>query len=176
MNFNLIKIRLKIMFYLIFGKISKKSAKINFPNHKDIKRAILYFPSNEEAFRVAMYSFRDFDFFNKDIDYYFVINQKFENLIKLNGPNLIFLRYNRNNVTFCSLMDKEKLMDKKQDILIDLNTEFNLELCRLINDINCHYKVGFKSDFSDYFFNLQLDTYNDNISENSFKRIQQILM
>ena len=145
-------------------------------NHKNIKQAILFFPSNEEAFRVAMYSFREFDFFNKNINYYFVINQKFENLIKLNGPNLIFLRYNRSKVYFCNLKDKEKLMNSSQDILIDLNTEFNLELCRLINDINCDYKVGFKSDFSDYFFNFQLDTYNDGISENSFKRIQKILM
>ena len=164
------------MFYLIFGKISKKSAKITFPNNKNIKQAILFFPSDEEAFRVAMYSFREFNFFNKNINYYFVINQKFENLIKLNGPNLIFLRYKRRKVSFCDLKDREKLMSSSQDILIDLNTEFNLELCRLINDINCNYKVGFKSDFSDYFFNFQLDTCNDNISENSFKRIQKILM
>ena len=176
MNFNLIKIRLKIMFYLIFGKISKQTAEIKFPNHKNVKDVVLFFPSNEKAFRVAMYSFREFDFFNKNINYYFVINQKFQNLIKLNAPNLIFLRYNRTKVSFCDLRDKDKLMDQDKDILIDLNTEFNLELCRLIDNINCDYKIGFKTEFSDYFFNFQLDTYNDNISENSFKRIQKILM
>ena len=176
MNFNLIKIRLKIMFYLIFGKISKKTAKIKFPNHKNVKNVVLFFPSNEEAFRVAMYSFREFNFFNENINYYFIINQEFENLIKLNEPNLIFLRYNRTSVSFCNLKDKKILMNEPKDILIDLNTKFDLELCRLIDNVNCDYKIGFKTEFSDYFFNFQLDTYNDGISENSFKRIQKILM
>ena len=164
------------MFYLIFGKISKKTAKIKFPNHTNVKDVVIFFPANEKAFRVAMYSFREFDFFKNNINYYFVINQKFENLIKLNAPNLIFMRYNRSRVSFCELKDKDKLINKNKDIIIDLNTEFNLELCRFIDTINCDYKIGFKNEFSDYFFNFQLDTYNDNVSENSFKRIQKILM
>ena len=61
-------------------------------------------------------------------------------------------------------------------MLIDLNTNFNLELCKLIDSINCNYKIGFKNQYADYFFNLQLDTFGDDITENSFKRIQKILM
>ena len=176
MNFNLIKIRLKIMFYLIFGKISKKTAKIKFPNHENIRNVVLFFPSNEEAFRVALYSFREFNFFNTNTNYSFVINQKFKSLINLSGPNLIFLRYNRNSVSFCDLEDRNKLINNSQDIIVDLNTQFNIELCRLIDNMNCNYKIGFKSMFSDYFFNFQLDIENDQITENGFKRIQKILM
>ena len=65
MNFNLIKIRLKIMFYLIFGKISKQTAKIELPNHKNVKDVVIFFPADEKAFRIAMYSFREFDFLKK---------------------------------------------------------------------------------------------------------------
>ena len=172
MNFNLIKIRLKIMFYLISGKIRRKSTKIEIPNYKNIKKIVLFFPSDEDSFRVALYSFRDFNFFNKDIKYYFVINQKFENLINLNGPDLIFLRYNRNSVTFCNTEHKNILMKGSKDIIIDLNTKFNIELCKLISHINSDYKIGFKSMFSDYFFNFQLDIKDQGIAENVFKRIQ----
>ena len=176
MNFNLIKIRLKIMFYLIFGKISKKTAKIELPNHKNVKDVVLFFPQDERAFRIAMYSFREFDFFNKNLNFYFVINQKFEHLIKLNAPNLIFMRYHRSKISFCNLKDKDILINENKDMLIDLNTNFNFELCKLIDSINCNYKIGFKNQYADYFFNLQLDTFGDDITENSFKRIQKILM
>jgi hypothetical protein len=176
MNFNLIKIRLKIMFYLIFGKISKKSAKIEFPNNKNIKNIAIFFPSDEQSFRIALYSFRDFNFFDKNINYYFIINQRFENLINLSGPDLIFLNYKRNKVSFCNIKDKEKLMNTSVDVLVDLNVDLNIELCRLISYIDCGYKIGFKSDFSDYFFNFQLDVNNDEIKENNFKRVQEILI
>ena len=100
----------------------------------------------------------------------------FKSLINLSGPNLIFLRYNRNSVSFCNLEDRNKLINNSQDIIVDLNTQFNIELCRLIDNMNCNYKIGFKSMFSDYFFNFQLDIESDQITENGFKRIQKILM
>lgn len=176
MNFNLIKIRLKIMFYLIFGKISKQTAKIELPNHKNVKDVVIFFPADEKAFRIAMYSFREFDFFKKNLNFYFVINQKFEHLIKLNATNLIFMQFHKSKISFCNLKDEDILINEKKDMLIDLNTNFNFELCKMIDSIDSNYKIGFKNKYSDYFFNLQLDTFSNDITENSFNRIKQILM
>ena len=81
------------MFYLLLGKIRKNSSKIEFPNHKKIKRVIIFFPVNEDLFRLSLYSFRKFNFHQDNIKYYSIINQKFQNMINLNGINLIFVNY-----------------------------------------------------------------------------------
>ena len=41
MNFNLTILRLKIMFYLLLGKIRKNPSKIELPNQTKIKRVII---------------------------------------------------------------------------------------------------------------------------------------
>ena len=61
MSFNLKNIRLKIMFYSIFGKIGSNFSKIEIPNQNKIKKVIIFFPIDEDSFRVSLYSFRKFN-------------------------------------------------------------------------------------------------------------------
>ena len=175
MNFNLTILRLKIMFYLLLGKIRKNSSKIEFPNHKKIKRVIIFFPVNEDLFRLSLYSFRKFNFHQDNIKYYFIINQKFQNMINLNGINLIFVNYKKNKMTFCNIEQQNSLIDDGCDVIIDLNVEFFLGLSKFIAYIKSNIKIGFKSTFSDYFYNLQLDVKKSGIIEDSYKKIEKIL-
>ncbi len=175
MSFNLTILRLKIMFYLLLGKIRKNRPQIKFPNHKKIKRVIIFFPIDEDLFRLSLYSLRKFDFHKNNIEYYFVINQSFQNIINLNGINLFFVNYKKNKMTFCNLEEQDYLINNGSDVAIDLNLDFYLSLSRFIACIESNIKIGFKSTFSDYFYNLQLEVKQSGIVENSYKKIEKIL-
>jgi len=163
------------MFYLLLGKIRRNPSQIELPNHKKIKRVIIFFPVNEDLFRLSLYSFRKFNFHQDNIKYYFIINQKFQNMINLNGINLIFVNYKKNKMTFCNIEQQNSLIDDGCDVIIDLNVEFFLGLSKFIAYIKSNIKIGFKSTFSDYFYNLQLDVEKSGIIEDSYKKIEKIL-
>ena len=177
MNFNLKNIRLKIMFYSIFGKIGDNFSKIKFPNQNDIKKVIIFFPIDEDSFRVSLYSFRKFNFYNTKVSYYFVINQKFENLINLSGPNIFYVNYNKNKMKWCDINDRNSIISQDSiDIVIDLNKNLYFDVAKFINQLNSDLKIGFKTMYSDYFYNIQIDVGEDGIIENGFNKIQKILV
>ena len=45
----------------------------------------------------------------------------------------------------------------------------------IINKLKSNYKVGFKSQYSDLFYNIQLDISKSGIMEKGFKQINWIL-
>ena len=175
MNFNLSIIRLKIMFYLLIGKIRNFPPKIQLPNDQKIKNVAIFFPTDENSFRLSLYSFRKFDFNKENVTYYFIINQKFHNMISLSSPNMIFVNYKKNKIKFCDLGQENLLLENKIDIIVDLNLDFSFGASKFIAYLKSDIKIGFKSRFSDYFYNLQLESNDDGTTEQSYQRIQQIL-
>ena len=61
------------------------------------------------------------------------------------------------------------------DIIVDLNPEFHLGISRLISFLTSDMKVGFASDFSDHFYNIQLNISKSGIMEKGYKQINWIL-
>ncbi len=74
-------------------------------------------------------------------------------------------------------MDELKITptDIKFDLVIDLNPEFHLELSKFISRINSEYKMGFKSIFSDYFYNIQLNIPPSGFLERGYKQVNKII-
>ena len=163
------------MFYLLLGKIRKIPSKIQLPNDKKIKQVVIFFPIDENLFRLSLYSFRKFNLHKDNIRYHFVINQKFQNLIHLSGPELIFVNYKKNKIQFCDLEQKNNLIQNDNDIIIDLNIDFSFAPSKFIAYLKSNFKIGFKTKFSDYFYNLQLKINRKGTVENSYEEIQQIL-
>ena len=163
------------MFYLFLGKIRRVPSKIQLPNSKKVKEVIIFFPIDENLFRLSLYSFREFNLHRDNIKYHFIINQKFQNMINLNGPNLIFVNHKKNNIKFCDLNQQNMLAKSKIDVIVDLNVNFSFGPSKFIAYLKSNIKIGFKSNFSDYFYNLQLETNNRGTVENSYQQIQQIL-
>ena len=132
------------MFYLLLGKIRKNSFKIKLPNRNKIKQVVIFFPIDEDSFRLALYSFRNFNFNENNIRYYFVINEKFRNIINLNKFNLIFVNYRKDKMQFCKNRDKKNIINDQSDVIIDLNVQFDFGLSKFINYIKSNIKIGFK--------------------------------
>ena len=69
----------------------------------------------------------------------------------------------------------DQFEENKFDIIVDLNPTFQLAISRFISLLNSEMKVGFVSDFSDRFYNIQLDISKSGIMEKGFKQINWIL-
>jgi len=156
-NSNILKIKL---FYLkILGKINKNHFKINtFNKSKRVKRALLIFPFSENDYNVAKYCFRELST-NKSIDYYYLINNIFYSNFHFIGTTYGFNYINKNNKIIVNQnFYEDNILNKNFDVIIDLNSSFLLDIAMIINKIRSNYKIGFKSQYSDLFYNIQFET------------------
>ena len=85
-QFKDIQTKIKLFYRIFSGKIKRSSSliEISKENHKTIKNILIVFPVGEDAFRVALYSFRSF-IKNKNVNYYFIINQVYQHHFSLPG-------------------------------------------------------------------------------------------
>ena len=138
---------------------------------------LIVFPMDEPSFRVACYAFRDLR--KKDgqkTKFIFLVKEQFEDLFHLRMGDTMFIR----NSDQYTILSDEKLVlqvlkQYKFDIIVDLNPEFHLGIARLISFLTSDMKVGFVSDFSDRFYNIQLNISKSGIMEKGFKQINWIL-
>ena len=138
---------------------------------------LIVFPMDEPSFRVACYAFRDLG--KQDAQkrkFIFIVKEQFEDLFHIRMGDTMFIR---NSDQYTILSDEKSvlqaLMQYKFDIIIDLNPEFHLGISRLISFLTSDMKVGFSSDFSDCFYNIQLNISKSGIMEKGFKQINWIL-
>ena len=59
--------------------------------------------------------------------------------------------------------------------IIDLNSNFHLGIARFISLLRSDIKIGFVSQFSDQFYNIQLDISKSGIMERGFNQVNTIL-
>ena len=78
-----------------------------------------------------------------------------------------------------ALADEQKILVQVQniqyDIIVDLNSYFHLGIARLISLLKANVKMGFKSSFSEKFYNIQLDISKTGVMEKGYKQINTIL-
>ena len=168
---NILKIKL---FYLkILCKINKNKFKINtFNSPISLNRALIIFPDHEQDFKVAKYCFRDLSV-NNDIDYYYLVNN-----IYFNNFHFIGTTYGYNYIKKKHKVDinqnfySDDIFTKKFDVVIDLNTNFILDIAMINNKINSNYKIGFKSIYSDLFYNIQ---FKSKTLEDDYNKIHSML-
>ena len=124
---------------------------------------------------IGIYPFRNF-IHNKDTTYYFLINRVFHSHFHLNG-NIYKLNFlpQKNKIIVDETFISDGVLNKDFDVVVDLNDKFNYDLALLINDTKSIYKVGFKKEYSDLFYNLQFEMSANNILEDSYNKIKLML-
>ena len=70
----------------------------------------------------------------------------------------------------------EEALNDSYKMVIDLNTDFIFAISMIVNSVQSNQKVGFKSTFSDKFYNIQLDIDRSGISERGYSQIKSILI
>jgi len=166
-------IKIKLFYLILFGKIKKnnKIIKISKNNSIKIENILIIFPIKEEDFRVALYSFRNLEK-TESIHYYFLINTIHKQHFHLGGYAFdVSQNINNGKIKIDETFYEHRILNKKYDIVIDLNKEFIFDLSIIINNLNATYKVGIKNNFSDYFYNIQFNLNNEDILEKIYNKI-----
>jgi len=178
MNLKLLKLRWNLFYWTITGRIKKLHSRLQLTlSQGNPEKILIVFPIDEPSFRVACYAFRDLGKENmQKREYIFIINEDFKELFHIRIANQLFIKHSDKDVV---LRDENRLLQSLQklklDIIVDLNPNFQLPVSRLISLLKSEMKVGFQSDYSDRFYNIQLDISKSGITERGFKQINWIL-
>ena len=178
MSLKLLKLQWCIFFWTITGRMKKMHSRLQLTLSQGYPESVLIvFPMDEPSFRVACYAFRDLGKHdNKKRKFIFLVKEQFGDLFHLQIGDIMYIR---NSDQYTILSDEKSVLQAlklyKFDIIIDLNPEFHLGISRLISLLRSDMKVGFSSDFSDRFYNIQLNISKSGIMEKGFKQINWIL-
>ena len=178
MSLKLLKLRWKIFFWTFTGRIKKLHSRLQLTlNQGNPDNVLIIFPADEPSFRVAFYTFRDLGKkTGRKIKFIFLVQEQFKHLFHLRMGETI---YTKESDLHSILFDERPLLrvleHERFDIIVDLNPTFHLGFARLVSLLTSNMKVGFASDFSDRFYNIQLDISRSGIMEKGFKQINWIL-
>ena len=175
MNFNQLKLKIKIFFLLLFRRVKRISSSIemNSSGHES-KNVLLILPFDESMFRVSAYSLRHLDVFSSS-NFFFVISESNKDVFYRAKGETFFVQVSQRG----ELINGSKLLGFLNkynfDMIVNFNINFNLNLSKIISWCNAPYKVGFKSDYSDIFYNFQLDLSKSGTIEKGFLRVKQLI-
>ena len=178
MSLKLLKLRWKIFFWTFTGKVRKLHSRLQLTlNQGNPDNVLIIFPADEPSFRVAFYTFRDLGKkTGRKIKFIFLVKEQFKDLFHLRMGETI---YTKDSDLYSILSDERVLLraleQERFDIIVDLNPTFHLGFARLVSLLTSNMKVGFTSDFSDRFYNIQLDISRSGIMEKGFRQINWIL-
>ena len=170
MNFKVLKLNLKISWLKFTGKLSTIKNNSNFSSASlESPRILIILPIDKSLISKSMKCIsRIMDTYkNKNADFTVIVNNNIQDKLSFyNIKKLAFSISKKGNITNSKKIINQIYFDKF-DIIIDLNINFSFEISMIINELRSKYKVGFVSNHSDYFYNIQLQTNKNNPSYNS---------
>ena len=178
MSLKLLKLRWRIFFWTITGRIKKMQSRLQLTlSQGNPENILIIFPMDEPSFRVACYAFRDLGKENvHKRQFIFIVKEQFKDLFHLHvGAPIMVENSDYDRVLSDEKEILEKVQNTRYDMVIDLNSNFHLGIARLVSLIRGDMKIGFSNEFSDLFYNIQLDISKSGIMEKGYKQINTIL-
>ena len=177
LKYNSILVKIKLFYLILSGKLRKNKTTISISPNKgiDVKNILIIFPVKDEDFRVALYTFRKLLILD-NINYYYLINCIHRQHFHLRG--YVYDMYSstrKERIKIDETFYEQRILNKKYDIIIDLNKDFLFDISLLINKLKGKYKIGIKKDYSDFIYNIQYGCNTADILENIYNKIFLIL-
>ena len=178
MSLKLQILKAKIHLFSLTGKIGKLNTSFKISSKgNSIKNILICFPLDESSFRVAAYSFRKIrETILKDTHLILLIPNKYRKLLHFHYGQIITydLKIQKNMISILDEINKI-IKDISFDMVIDLNSQFNLSIAQFISQLPSKYKVGFRSEFSDWFYNIQFNLSKNSFLEKGYSQIKSLL-
>jgi len=176
MDFKLLKMRWQLAFFRLTGRLGKIPEKVQFPLSQAPQLPVLFcMPRNPQTFKVAAFHLRTI-LKDPDRTTFFLVQNNYRHLLSLHGEKVWFYRTEDGKI---KSDDKEHIILQMRShrwrAIVDLNAQFDLDQAMLISQIPAPLKIGFQSEFSDHFYNLQFGVTQAGILEKSYEQILQIL-
>jgi len=170
MNFKLLKLNLKIAWLKFSGKIELIKTTNNFSlNNLESPKILIILPIEKELIDKSINSIsKVIDYYNnKNSNFVIIVNNHLKH--KLNFYNMKTYKFevSKKNKINNSKDILDKVFYDDFDIVIDLNIHFIFEISMFIQQLKSKYKIGFVSNYSDFFYNIQLQTDRNNPSYKS---------
>ena len=121
---------------------------------------------------MAAYSFRKLLDSKNSHKYTLLINEKFRNLFYFNSTQVIYFSFNEKKE---SVIYQDDINYDLYDVVINLNVNEYFDIYKLIGNINCKYKVGIKSLFSNKFYNIEYTMSQLGSTESAYQNIKLLL-
>tara|TARA_B110000116_G_C16564591_1_gene459067 strand:+ start:102 stop:455 length:354 start_codon:yes stop_codon:yes gene_type:complete len=106
---------------------------------------------------------------NKNAKFTVIVNNNIKDKLNFYNIKTLAFEISKNG----SINNSKKIINEiyfnKFDIIIDLNINFSFDTSMIINELRSKYKVGFTSNYSDCFYNIQLKTNKNNPSYSSIE-------
>ncbi|MAJ43397.1 MAG: hypothetical protein CMF96_01450 [Candidatus Marinimicrobia bacterium] len=174
MNFDDFILKFKVGILRLRNHFGKINSSLTIDSYSRINNAILiFFPIDEKYCRIASYSFKTLnELQDKGVEIHICLSDNLKKLIEsINCDKFTYLKNGNNIIKLNKSIDNLK----KYDMIIDLNPTTNIAISEIIKNITATYKIGFKSNISDTFYNIQLDLSNNKFLETSYGQIKNIL-
>tara|TARA_Y100001978_G_scaffold194850_1_gene202422 strand:+ start:486 stop:1031 length:546 start_codon:yes stop_codon:yes gene_type:complete len=171
-------LKAKIHLFSKTGKIGKLHSSFNLSsNGINVKNILICFPADESSFRVAAYSFRKVkETIINETNLIFLVPQNYRELLHFNyGKIFTYQLKTEPDMVFSKEEVRKIVKNMEFDMIIDLNSQFNLSLSQLISLVPSKYKVGFYSEFSDWFYNIQFNISKNSFLEKGYSQIKSLL-
>tara|TARA_Y100000590_G_scaffold237519_1_gene267315 strand:+ start:101 stop:646 length:546 start_codon:yes stop_codon:yes gene_type:complete len=177
LNFNILKLKLKLFLLRTIGRVNRNipTVELNQQGHNS-KDVLIIFPQDEEEFRVAVYTFENLLINKSTCSYFFIIDVLNRNMYSFFNNNTTVLNFKKNLNNEIKINNRRELLNSNFDIIVDLNTTFNYNCSRFVETMPSKLKIGFKSNFSDLFYNVQLDASSANVIESLYKKIYSMVL
>ena len=78
----------------------------------------------------------------------------------------------KNKIIFNDNFLDNNIINTNFDVIINLECKFHLDIAMMINKIFAKYKIGFKNEYSDLFYNVQFEY---TTLENGYNKINSML-
>jgi len=181
MNIKIIIIKLKFFWLKLTGKINTQNFNVDLKSDgHHSKNIIVIFPMDDTFFRIALYIFRDIDDLvqscTNDLNIYYFIKDSFASKFAIKSGTFKGLRTNKKDriVNYSKLISF--ISTKQFDLVIDLNTNYNLDCIRLVSFIPSKLKVGFKNSLFDNLYNIQFSMEGSGILEKGMRKMKKMII
>ena len=175
MDFKLLKLNLKIAWLKAIGKLKNKHNILDFSGTNiNSPKILIIFPIDDNNIQKSMDAVSEISRNQKENNaiFTFIINSSMVGAMNFYDIKTLTVNVNkRGKITNVNSILNE-IFTTDFDIIIDLNTKFIYEIGTLVNELTSKFKIGFISEYSDLFYNIQLKQDEQN---NGFETIKNII-
>ena len=158
-------------------QMQSESGRLAFRNGGvGLKRVIIIFTENESDIRIARYFLKSI-LNNDEIDIVILGKGQLANADHNDGKVKV-QKYCDGDFTFwggVKTTSLNKLFPDPLDAIIDLNSEFNIQTAMITRFSKAALRVGFKSEHSHKFFNIEIDHKPETFVERGYISIQKLM-
>ena len=175
-----VSLKIKLLFYWqkIFKRHGNSGPLIKISKDgKGVKSVLFILPSKKREAQLAAHFIKNDDKKNKYHFNYLLhedsLSYYSENII----PNSHIIKKDDLN-WFGAIISKSKLNNINKlsfDAIVDLNQSHNQSLSFILSDLNIPIKVGFQAEFSNFLYNITLESKSIGFLEKNYLMIENIL-